>query len=161
MARFGGRLPFLLKVLAAETALSIQVHPSRQQAEAGFLAENERGLAPGLQVPQLRRRLAQARDSVRADLLFEALAGMRSPQDAAALLKELGVGQLDQVTAILAAACAPGASPRRSPASCLASAAPRGAGRGGRGPPGSRSRRAAALRGGLRGDGPDERRPPG
>src|ERR1700677_4887514 len=33
-ARFGGRLPFLLKVLAAEQALSIQVHPSREQAEA-------------------------------------------------------------------------------------------------------------------------------
>src|ERR1700678_3878944 len=27
--RFGGRLPFLLKVLAADKALSIQVHPSR------------------------------------------------------------------------------------------------------------------------------------
>src|ERR1700722_6348666 len=37
---FGGRRPFLLKVLAAETALSIQVHPSRAQAEAGFQAEN-------------------------------------------------------------------------------------------------------------------------
>ena len=45
--RFGGRLPFLLKVLAAEKALSIQVHPSREQARAGFAAENERGLAPG------------------------------------------------------------------------------------------------------------------
>ena len=43
-ARFGGRLPFLLKVLAAEQALSIQVHPSREQAEGGYLAENERGL---------------------------------------------------------------------------------------------------------------------
>src|ERR1700685_3257836 len=28
VARFGPRLPFLLKVLAAEKALSIQVHPS-------------------------------------------------------------------------------------------------------------------------------------
>ena len=46
-ARFGGRLPFLLKVLAAEKALSIQVHPSRAQAEAGYRAETERGLAPG------------------------------------------------------------------------------------------------------------------
>ena len=46
-ARFGGRLPFLLKVLSAAKALSIQVHPSRAQAEAGFAAENARGLAPG------------------------------------------------------------------------------------------------------------------
>src|ERR1700741_2545042 len=44
-AEFGGRLPFLLKVLAAEKALSIQVHPSRAQAEAGYAAENARGLA--------------------------------------------------------------------------------------------------------------------
>src|ERR1700678_4209619 len=46
VARFGPRLPFLLKVLSAAQALSIQVHPSRAQAQVGFLAENERGLAP-------------------------------------------------------------------------------------------------------------------
>jgi mannose-6-phosphate isomerase len=40
---FGGRLPFLLKVLAAEKALSIQVHPGRRQAEAGFAAGRGRG----------------------------------------------------------------------------------------------------------------------
>src|SRR5581483_12063412 len=34
--RFGPRLPFLLKILAAERALSIQVHPSLEQARAGF-----------------------------------------------------------------------------------------------------------------------------
>jgi mannose-6-phosphate isomerase len=106
VARFGGRLPFLLKVLAAETALSIQVHPSRRQAEAGFLAENERGLAPA------GKSRNYVDDWPKPEILcaltpFEALAGMRSPQDAAALLKELGVGQLDQVTAILAAASGP------------------------------------------------------
>src|ERR1700689_553190 len=103
---FGGRLPFLLKVLAAEKALSIQVHPSRAQAEAGFRAENERGLAPG------DKSRNYVDDWPKPEILcaltpFEALAGMRSPQDAAALLKELGVGQLDQVTAILAAARGP------------------------------------------------------
>src|ERR1700736_3685706 len=36
VARVGPRLPFLLKVLSADRALSIQVHPSRAQAEAGF-----------------------------------------------------------------------------------------------------------------------------
>jgi mannose-6-phosphate isomerase len=39
VAAFGARLPFLLKVLAAETALSIQVHPTLEQARAGFAAE--------------------------------------------------------------------------------------------------------------------------
>ena len=32
--------PFLLKVLAAQTALSIQAHPSMSQAKAGFAREN-------------------------------------------------------------------------------------------------------------------------
>ena len=53
VAEFGPRLPFLLKVLSADRALSIQVHPSRPQAEAGFRAENERGLAR--RRPELRR----------------------------------------------------------------------------------------------------------
>lgn len=42
---FGGRLPFLFKVLAAEQPLSLQAHPSSAQAKAGFAAEEERGIA--------------------------------------------------------------------------------------------------------------------
>src|SRR5262245_18005742 len=42
--RFGARLPFLLKVLAAETPLSLQAHPSKAQAEAGFAAEERAGI---------------------------------------------------------------------------------------------------------------------
>ncbi|CAE6918470.1 Phosphomannose isomerase type I [Vibrio sp. B1REV9] len=34
-----GELPYLFKILAAENALSIQVHPNKQQAEAGFARE--------------------------------------------------------------------------------------------------------------------------
>jgi len=47
VARGEGRLPFLTKLLAAERALSIQVHPSKQQAEAGFAEENARGVPLG------------------------------------------------------------------------------------------------------------------
>lgn len=43
--RFGGRLPFLLKVLAIGAPLSIQLHPSPDQAEAGFRREEEAGLS--------------------------------------------------------------------------------------------------------------------
>ncbi len=39
-----GRLPFLLKVLDARDMLSIQVHPSKAQAEAGFARENGAGV---------------------------------------------------------------------------------------------------------------------
>lgn len=37
-------LPYLFKVLAAEKALSIQVHPSKQAAEIGFEKENQAGI---------------------------------------------------------------------------------------------------------------------
>src|SRR3954447_12240803 len=37
------RLPYLLKLLAAASALSIQVHPSKPQAEAGFAREEADG----------------------------------------------------------------------------------------------------------------------
>lgn len=44
VARFGPRLPFLLKILSARTALSIQSHPSREQAQEGFAAETAAGI---------------------------------------------------------------------------------------------------------------------
>lgn len=42
-ARFG-ELPYLFKVLAAEKALSIQVHPNKVQAERGFAREEQQGI---------------------------------------------------------------------------------------------------------------------
>lgn len=41
---FGPRLPFLLKVLAAEHPLSLQAHPTTEQAQAGFDDEERRGI---------------------------------------------------------------------------------------------------------------------
>ena len=41
---FGNRLPFLFKLLAAAKPLSIQVHPSKCAAEAGFKMENDAGI---------------------------------------------------------------------------------------------------------------------
>ena len=109
-ARFGPRLPFLLKVLAADMALSIQVHPSRAQAQQGFRAENERGLAPDDPTrnyvddwpkPELLYALAP----------FEVLAGLRPPADAAAFLHALSVDQLRPLAAQLAAAPPASAAP--------------------------------------------------
>jgi mannose-6-phosphate isomerase len=101
-AEFGGRLPFLLKVLAAEKALSIQVHPSRKQAQVGFAEENARGLAPGTagrnyvdDWPKPEMLCALTR--------FEVLAGMRDSADAAALLSALEVPGLAPLAAELAA----------------------------------------------------------
>lgn len=41
---FEGKLPFLLKVLAIETPLSIQVHPSIEEARVGFAREEASGI---------------------------------------------------------------------------------------------------------------------
>ncbi|WP_439239775.1 mannose-6-phosphate isomerase, class I [Lonepinella sp. BR2474] len=41
---FGDELPYLLKILDVKQPLSIQLHPTKQQAEIGFATENERGI---------------------------------------------------------------------------------------------------------------------
>ncbi|TQS46464.1 mannose-6-phosphate isomerase, class I [Cryptosporangium phraense] len=43
----GARLPFLMKLLAAETPLSLQAHPSEEQARAGFALAEESGVPVG------------------------------------------------------------------------------------------------------------------
>ncbi|MCL5096129.1 MAG: mannose-6-phosphate isomerase, class I, partial [Candidatus Omnitrophica bacterium] len=42
--RFQRRLPFLLKILAAAAPLSLQIHPSRENAVAGYTRENLAGI---------------------------------------------------------------------------------------------------------------------
>jgi mannose-6-phosphate isomerase class I len=44
IGKFGAQLPFLMKVLAAARPLSIQAHPNRAQAEAGFAREEAAGI---------------------------------------------------------------------------------------------------------------------
>ncbi|EGR2422862.1 mannose-6-phosphate isomer [Vibrio cholerae] len=43
--RYEDKLPFLVKILAANQPLSIQVHPSKEAAQVGFDKENEQGIA--------------------------------------------------------------------------------------------------------------------
>lgn len=91
--RFGGRLPFLLKVLAARKALSIQLHPDRAQAEAGFAAEEARG------VPRGARERVYVDSWPKPEVLcaltpFEVLAGLRPAAEAAEIIDRLGVEPL-------------------------------------------------------------------
>ena len=113
--RFGGRLPFLLKVLSAEKALSIQVHPSRAQARAGYAAENARGLA----ADDPARNYVD--DWPKPELLyaltpFEVAAGLRTPSDAAALLRAL---EVDELAPLAAGLTDPGADPGANPGASL------------------------------------------
>ena len=100
--RFGGRLPFLLKVLAAEKALSIQLHPTRAQAEEGFAREERAG------VPRNGRERVYVDDWPKPEILcaltpFEVLAGLRSATQAASVLEGLGVPELDKLVVPLRA----------------------------------------------------------
>jgi mannose-6-phosphate isomerase len=88
---FGGRLPFLLKVLAADKALSIQVHPSRAQAEAGYAADpTHQNYVDDWPKPELLYALTP----------FEALAGFRDQDDLARFLDALGVDQLKPLATV-------------------------------------------------------------
>jgi mannose-6-phosphate isomerase len=86
--RFGPRLPFLLKVLAAEKALALQVHPTEAQAVHGFQRENALGMR--LDAPQ-RNYLDRFHKPELICALgpFECLVGFRSVKDIAAELKLL------------------------------------------------------------------------
>jgi mannose-6-phosphate isomerase len=92
-ARFLGpartHLPFLLKVLAADSPLSLQVHPDPAQAEAGFARENEQG--PALDAPDRNYRDASAKPELILALSpsFEALAGFQHISAIRMLLAEL------------------------------------------------------------------------
>ena len=44
---FGARLPFLMKIIAAERPLSLQAHPNVAQARVGYAAEEQRGVPIG------------------------------------------------------------------------------------------------------------------
>ncbi|MFJ6622695.1 mannose-6-phosphate isomerase, class I [Kitasatospora sp. NPDC091335] len=88
--RFGPALPFLFKVLAADRALSLQVHPTRAQAEAGYAAEQALGIP--LDAPE---RVFKDRGH-KPELIcalgdFEALCGFRPAAGTARLLDALGV----------------------------------------------------------------------
>ncbi|MCW2540716.1 MAG: mannose-6-phosphate isomerase [Frankiales bacterium] len=92
-----GRLPFLLKVLAAESPLSLQVHPTREQAQAGFIAENERGVP--LDAPERNYVDTNHKPELICALTeFDALIGFRPVAETAQLLHELierGAHRLD------------------------------------------------------------------
>ncbi|MTE12771.1 mannose-6-phosphate isomerase, class I [Nocardia aurantiaca] len=99
---FGGRLPFLLKILAAEEPLSLQAHPSIEQARAGFARENHSGVAIDSPMRNYRDENHKPELVVALDR-FEALAGFRDPRRTVQLLEALGVPELSQYAELLAA----------------------------------------------------------
>ncbi|MGW6395564.1 mannose-6-phosphate isomerase, class I [Streptomyces sp. NPDC055103] len=91
--KFGPRLPFLLKVLAAGAPLSLQVHPDLDQARAGFAAEEAAGIP--VDAPHRTYKDANHKPELICALTpFEGLCGFRAPTEAADLIAALGVDSL-------------------------------------------------------------------
>ncbi|WP_019200353.1 mannose-6-phosphate isomerase, class I [Tsukamurella sp. 1534] len=97
---FGDRLPYLVKVLAADEPLSLQAHPSREQAAEGFARENAAGIP--LDAPERNYRDASHKPEVVIALSrFETLAGFRDPVATMDLLRALAVPELDSYLGLL------------------------------------------------------------
>jgi len=84
-----GRLPFMVKFIAAAKPLSLQVHPSLEQARAGWAREN----TAGLPVDDPRRNYRD--DSDKPELLialtpFSALCGFHDPTATAGWFRARG-----------------------------------------------------------------------
>jgi mannose-6-phosphate isomerase len=92
-ADFEGRLPFLLKVLAPGRAISIQAHPTAEQAREVRERDGDATYVDDWAKPELLVAIAP----------FTVFVGMRTHEEVSALAKRLGVPRL---TALVEAAAA-------------------------------------------------------
>ena len=96
----GDQLPFLVKLLAAAAPLSIQAHPSLEQAKEGFARENAEGIE--LNSPNRNYKDPNHKPELIVALTeFRALAGFRPVQDTAAFFAELSSPELDRYATLL------------------------------------------------------------
>ncbi|MGW7521248.1 mannose-6-phosphate isomerase, class I [Streptomyces sp. NPDC054796] len=99
---FGPRLPFLLKVLAAASPLSLQVHPDLTQAKEGYADEEARGVPAD--APHRNYKDANHKPELLCALTpFDGLCGFRPAEEAADLLAGLEVNGLKPFVDILRA----------------------------------------------------------
>ncbi len=94
VARYGARLPFLLKVLAPGRAISIQAHPTAEQAEAIRRSTGDTVYGDGWAKPELLLAIAP----------FEVFVGLRGHGEVRALADRLGVAALSRLVEESAAA---------------------------------------------------------
>src|SRR3712207_5300887 len=99
--RFGARLPFLLKVLAAESPLSLQAHPTPEQAAAGYAAEEAAGV-PKDDPTRTFKDPYHKPELLLALTTFEALCGFRPVEESLHCLAKLQVPELKPTIAALA-----------------------------------------------------------
>lgn len=92
-------LPFLTKLLAAGKPLSIQVHPTKAQATAGFVREEAAGVARDAPERNYRDSSDKPEVLIAWSDRFDALVGFQTPDDAAHTLEAITtrVGDTDSV----------------------------------------------------------------
>lgn len=100
VARFGTTLPYLLKVIAAERPLSLQVHPHLEGARRGFAAEDAAGIPVDAPHRNYRDRNHKP-ELVYAVTTFEAMCGFRAPRRAAELLAGLDASLARRLAQVL------------------------------------------------------------
>lgn len=100
--RFDGRLPFLVKLLAAAEPLSLQAHPSADQAAHGFATEEASGVGRDAPTRVYRDRWSKP-EVLLALTPFVALCGFREIDRTVALLERLAVPELGWLLAALRA----------------------------------------------------------
>lgn len=88
--QFGPKLSYLFKVLAASKPLSLQVHPSRKQAESGFAREEQAGI-PVDAANRLYRDDWPKPEALCALMASEVLCGFREPHQTYVFFEQLGV----------------------------------------------------------------------
>jgi len=99
-SRFGDSLPFLMKVLAADEPLSLQAHPSAEQAAEGFAREDRMGIPVNSPIRNYRDRSHKPELLVALDT-FEALAGFRPAQRSVDVMRALAVSELEPYVGLL------------------------------------------------------------
>lgn len=102
LAESGPRLPFLLKVIAIAAPLSLQAHPTTEQAIAGFAAEEAAGIP--IDAPYRNYRDSSAKPEMICALTpLRALCGFRKVADTIDFLQVLAVDSLKSYVDILVA----------------------------------------------------------
>ena len=95
-----GRLPFLMKLLAAREPLSLQAHPSEAQARAGFAREEAAGV-PLTDPTRSYKDPNHKPELICALTPFSALVGFREASKTAQLFAGLGVAALAPIVSAL------------------------------------------------------------
>ena len=101
-----GELPFLAKILAAAKPLSIQAHPTLEQARAGFARENAAGVILDSR-ERVYRDANHKPELVCALSTFDAKCGFRKIDQTRELFAELGGDELSPLREMLSAQSSP------------------------------------------------------